>query len=40
MSDRLLEWFQNHPDEYISGEEISKEWNISRTAVWKQINRL
>lgn len=40
MSDRLLEWFQNHPNEYISGEQISREWNISRTAVWKQINRL
>ncbi|WP_195570902.1 biotin--[acetyl-CoA-carboxylase] ligase [Paenibacillus sp. 1001270B_150601_E10] len=40
MSDRLLEWFKNHPNEYISGEQISREWNISRTAVWKQINRL
>ncbi|MFW5435737.1 biotin--[acetyl-CoA-carboxylase] ligase [Paenibacillus apiarius] len=40
MSDRLLEWFQDHPGEYISGEEISRHLHITRTAVWKQINRL
>ncbi|WP_028593562.1 biotin--[acetyl-CoA-carboxylase] ligase [Paenibacillus assamensis] len=40
MSDPLLGWFQSHQDQYISGEEISRELSISRTAVWKQINRL
>ncbi|USB35051.1 biotin--[acetyl-CoA-carboxylase] ligase [Paenibacillus sp. YPG26] len=29
-----------NPGEYISGEEISKRLSISRTAVWKQINKL
>ncbi|CAM2797140.1 biotin--[acetyl-CoA-carboxylase] ligase [Paenibacillus sediminis] len=27
-------------DDYISGEELSKRLSISRTAVWKQINKL
>ena len=40
MNDRMLAWFQERPNEYISGEQISRELNISRTAVWKQINRL
>lgn len=40
MSDQLLAWFKEHPDEFISGEEISRRLDISRTAVWKQINRL
>ncbi|EPY07644.1 biotin/acetyl-CoA-carboxylase ligase [Paenibacillus alvei TS-15] len=40
MSDQLLAWFNEHPGEFISGEEISRRLDISRTAVWKQINRL
>lgn len=40
MSDQLLAWFKEHPGEFISGEEISRRLDISRTAVWKQINRL
>ncbi|MDK8179517.1 biotin--[acetyl-CoA-carboxylase] ligase [Paenibacillus sp. UMB4589-SE434] len=40
MNERLLAWFQAHPNEFVSGEEISRELNISRTAVWKHINRL
>ncbi|MEQ7049402.1 biotin--[acetyl-CoA-carboxylase] ligase [Paenibacillus alvei] len=40
MSDQLLAWFKEHPGEFISGEEISRRLEISRTAVWKQINRL
>lgn len=40
MSDLLLAWFKEHPGEFISGEEISRRLDISRTAVWKQINRL
>lgn len=27
-------------DEYISGEEISQKFNVSRSAIWKQINTL
>lgn len=40
MNERMLAWFKDRPNEYISGEDISRELQISRTAVWKQINRL
>ncbi|MCT4686468.1 biotin--[acetyl-CoA-carboxylase] ligase [Vallitalea sp.] len=30
----------NEADDYISGEEISKQLGVSRTAIWKVINRL
>nr|WP_238996476.1 biotin--[acetyl-CoA-carboxylase] ligase [Paenibacillus pinistramenti] len=32
--------FKEHAGEYISGGEISRRLGISRTAVWKQINKL
>ncbi len=37
---RLLELFASRPDQYLSGEEISRTLGVSRSAVWKQINRL
>ncbi|WP_237690651.1 biotin--[acetyl-CoA-carboxylase] ligase [Paenibacillus caui] len=45
MSDRnmeasLLYMFKERPGDYISGEEISRQLAISRTAVWKHINKL
>lgn len=39
MKDKLLKLLQEN-DEYLSGEAISQEFNVSRTAVWKQINSL
>lgn len=36
----LLDIFLEQPGQFLSGEEISKRLNISRTAVWKQINKL
>ncbi|MNI29940.1 Bifunctional ligase/repressor BirA [compost metagenome] len=36
----LLEMLQRHAGEYLSGEELSRRLSISRTAVWKQINKL
>lgn len=36
----LLHMFQEHPGQFLSGEEISRRLSISRTAVWKQINKL
>lgn len=36
----LLRMFQEHPGQFLSGEEISRRLSISRTAVWKQINKL
>lgn len=37
---KLLNMLLQNPGEYISGEEISRRLGISRTAVWKQINKL
>jgi len=37
--DRLFEILKENKD-YISGEEISKQMNVSRTSVWKHINKL
>lgn len=36
----LLEMLERNSGEYISGEELSRRLSISRTAVWKQINKL
>ncbi|MFD1885054.1 biotin--[acetyl-CoA-carboxylase] ligase [Paenibacillus wenxiniae] len=38
--EQLLELLTERPGEYISGEEISRRLSVSRTAVWKGINRL
>ncbi|OPA81474.1 biotin--[acetyl-CoA-carboxylase] ligase [Paenibacillus selenitireducens] len=40
MSEPLLQLLLANSDTYISGEEISRQLHISRTAVWKQINKL
>ncbi|MNW32666.1 Bifunctional ligase/repressor BirA [compost metagenome] len=37
---QLLELLQRHAGEFLSGEELSRRLSISRTAVWKQINKL
>lgn len=39
MKEKILEYLRNCKD-YVSGEDISGELNISRTAVWKYINKL
>lgn len=39
-SPALLDIFLEQPGQFLSGEEISKRLSISRTAVWKQINKL
>jgi len=38
--DKILSLFRTHPDHYLSGQEISRSLNISRAAVWKQIETL
>ena len=40
MKYRILEELKSRDKEYISGEEISRRLGVSRTAVWKYINRL
>ena len=37
---RILTLLESRPGDYFSGEEIGKALGVSRSAVWKQINRL
>lgn len=39
MKNKVLEYLKNSKD-YISGEDISRELNVSRTAIWKNIKKL
>ena len=38
--DKILSFFRSHAGQFVSGQEISHELAISRTAVWKQIKGL
>jgi len=38
--DKILNLFRSHPDHYISGQDISRTLDISRAAVWKQVEAL
>ncbi|MGE5630966.1 MAG: biotin--[acetyl-CoA-carboxylase] ligase [Caulobacteraceae bacterium] len=40
MKYRILEELKSKSNGYLSGEEISRKFGISRTAVWKYINKL
>lgn len=40
MRNEILEYFQKADGAFVSGEQISKALNVSRTAIWKQINVL
>jgi len=40
MKTEILRVLQNNKSTYISGEELSKKLNVSRTAIWKTINQL
>lgn len=40
MRGAVLGFFDEDPDTYRSGEELSKELGVSRAAVWKEIHRL
>lgn len=37
---KLLELFEAHKGEYLSGQIIAEDLGLSRTAIWKQINAL
>ena len=37
---QLKHLFEGHEGQYVSGETLSRELNISRTAIWKQIRKL
>jgi BirA family biotin operon repressor/biotin-[acetyl-CoA-carboxylase] ligase len=40
LNDKILNFFKRRNDSYISGEELSNIFGISRTAVWKHIEKL
>jgi BirA family biotin operon repressor/biotin-[acetyl-CoA-carboxylase] ligase len=40
MDEKLLQLLREHPSGFLSGEEISHQLKVSRTAVWKRIERL
>lgn len=40
MDRQILAYFELHPNEYISGEQLSEKLGCSRTAVWKHISAL
>jgi BirA family biotin operon repressor/biotin-[acetyl-CoA-carboxylase] ligase len=40
MDEKILNVFRKHSDRYVSGEDLSEELGISRTAVWKHIEEL
>lgn len=40
MRKRILELLRNSKGTPVSGEEISKELEVSRTAIWKHIQAL
>ncbi len=40
MDDEILKLLRESPSAFLSGEEISRRLKVSRTAVWKRMNRL
>ncbi|HLQ73698.1 MAG TPA: biotin operon repressor, partial [Bacillota bacterium] len=37
---RLIELLREQTEDYISGQQLSNELNISRTAIWKHMKEL
>jgi BirA family biotin operon repressor/biotin-[acetyl-CoA-carboxylase] ligase len=40
MDEEILQLLRDHSSEFLSGEEISRRLKVSRTAIWKGMNRL
>ncbi|AHD05224.1 biotin--[acetyl-CoA-carboxylase] ligase [Paenibacillus larvae] len=40
MIERILAMFEQNPGEYLSGEQLSRELGVSRTAIWKHIQAM
>jgi BirA family transcriptional regulator, biotin operon repressor / biotin---[acetyl-CoA-carboxylase] ligase len=40
VEDKILKIFSENIDRYVSGEDISKQLNVSRTTIWKHIETL
>ena len=39
LDDKILNFFKSRGDGYVSGEELSEEFGISRTAIWKHMEK-
>ncbi len=40
LDDKIINFFKKRKEEYISGEDLSSSLGISRTAIWKHIEKL
>ena len=40
MKSKILSYFNERPDEFVSGEKISKDFQVSRAAIWKHMQAL
>ncbi len=40
MRNEILDYFRKANGQFISGEQISRDLHVSRTAIWKHINIL
>jgi BirA family biotin operon repressor/biotin-[acetyl-CoA-carboxylase] ligase len=40
VNEQLLQWFNEHEGQFVSGQQLSQHLGISRTAVWKRIKKL
>ena len=40
LDDKILKFFKKYKDSHVSGEELSETLGVSRTAVWKHIEKL
>lgn len=40
MRNEILEYFRKANGQFVSGQQISKDLHVSRTAIWKHINVL
>jgi BirA family transcriptional regulator, biotin operon repressor / biotin---[acetyl-CoA-carboxylase] ligase len=40
IDEEILRLLKSHPSEFLSGEEISRHLNLTRTAVWKRMRNL
>ena len=40
LNEQILQLLREHPSTFLSGEEISRQLKVTRTAVWKRVRRL
>jgi BirA family biotin operon repressor/biotin-[acetyl-CoA-carboxylase] ligase len=40
LNEQIRQWFIEHREQYVSGEQLSRQFGVSRNAIWKQIQQL